>query len=56
MAISEEMRPLYNGCIDVVVALCALDPPPDSPYGRLLKGLVDALAEFEKSQESKDDQ
>jgi hypothetical protein len=49
MEINEEMRPIYNGCLDAVVALCALDPTPDSPYGRLLKGLFRALAEFEEA-------
>jgi hypothetical protein len=41
-------RDFYNSMLETVGALIKLDPPADSPEGRLLLGLATALEEFEK--------
>jgi hypothetical protein len=45
-----EFRKFYDSMLECVGALIALDPPADSPEGRLLVGLATSLEEFEKTE------
>jgi len=45
-----EFRKFYDSMLETVGALIKLDPPADSPEGRLLVGLATTLEEFEKTE------
>lgn len=40
---------LYIGLLELVSFLIALDPPADSPRGKLLAGLADAMETYERA-------
>ena len=47
---NEAFRPLYESCVALVKDLCELDPPADSPEGRLLIGMATAVEEYERTE------
>lgn len=47
--LQEAVQRLYKGTLQVIEDLMALDPPVDSPEGRLLADLTKHVMEYEKS-------
>jgi hypothetical protein len=48
LGVSDKLT-IYRDCVDVLAALCALDPPPASPEGCLLAALAAAVIEYERA-------
>jgi ribosomal protein L32 len=47
---SNPAHAMLAACLQLVKVLCELDPPPDTPYGRLLVGLATALEAYEREE------
>jgi hypothetical protein len=47
MEFNKQFEDFYNACVDLVGELVKLDPPADSPEGKLLTGMATAVEEYE---------